>query len=446
MVIAELSRLTHEALLKLLETTNCFRWLGSSEAKTALGKTLPDERPGTKLYTFPSLEYWLEDDGVPVPHYPFTKTWEEAKPHPAFVIHSSGTTGIPKPLRHTLESVSSNDMIHRWPDGTVENPENGFSPMRGSRMIWAAPPQWLGGIWGHMFAPLFYDGIPVWPPVDHDALSPVPVVMEMLERVQPDGAFFVPSMARDLCQQPAALALVERLKFLVYGGAPLDGWVGDLLCARGVPLVVGVGSTECGLWPLRTLADPRDWRYYHLDPRLGYRLEHHRDDLYEVVLDKKAECRRYQGVFALFPGLDVWHTNDLYTPHPTKPGLLRYRGRKDDLVKLIWLTKVRAGDMESALVCDARISNAMVGGEGKPTPFVILQLAEDNVEKRLDEEEIWTIVRTLNEKHSAEIHIPRQNILVAAMERPLRRLGKGTLDRRGILADYEDEISKLYDV
>ncbi|KAF7531775.1 hypothetical protein G7054_g8564 [Neopestalotiopsis clavispora] len=217
MVIAELSRLTHEALLKLLETTNCFRWLGSSEAKTALGKTLPDERPGTKLYTFPSLDYWLKEDGVNVSHYPFNKTWEEAKPHPAFVIHSSGTTGIPKPLRHTLESVSSNDMIHRWPDGTVENPENGFSPMRGSRMIWAAPPQWLGGIWGHMFAPLFYDGVPVWPPVDHDALSPVPVVMEMLERVQPDGAFFVPSMARDLCQQPAALALVERLKFLVYG-------------------------------------------------------------------------------------------------------------------------------------------------------------------------------------------------------------------------------------
>ncbi|ETS80303.1 hypothetical protein PFICI_07832 [Pestalotiopsis fici W106-1] len=441
MVIAELSRLTHEALLKLLETTKCFRWLGGSEDQTALGKKLIDERPGTQLYTLPPLEHWL--DASDVPNYPFTKTWEEAKPHPAFVIHSSGTTGIPKPLRHTLESVSTNDMIHRYPDGSVENPENGFSPMRGSRMIWAAPPQWMGGIWGHLFAPLFYDGIPVWPPVDHGALSPVPVVMEMLEKVQPDGAFFVPSMARDLCQQPAALARIKQLQFLVYGGAPLDGWVGDLLCTE-LRLVVGVGSTECGLWPLRTLADPRDWRYYHLDPRLGYRLDHYQDDMYEVVLERRPEYRRHQGVFVMFPDLDVWHTNDLYSPHPTKPGLLRYRGRKDDLVKLVWLTKVRAGDMESALVRDPRISNAMVGGEGKPTPFVILQLSEDV--RNFDEEDIWNIVRTLNEKHSAEVHLPRQNILVAAKDKPLRRLGKGTLDRRGILADYGHEISKLYDV
>ncbi|KAM0813825.1 putative AMP-dependent synthetase/ligase domain-containing protein [Seiridium cardinale] len=134
---------------------------------------------------------------------------------------------------------------------------------------------------------------------------------------------------------------------------------------------------------------------------------------------------------------------DLYTLHPTKPYLLQYRSRKDDLVKLVWLTKVRAGDMESALSSDVRITEAMGGGEGRPTPFIILQLAESI--ERPSEEELWTTVRTLNEKFSAEVHIPRENILVANPGRPLRKLGKGTLDRRAILADYEKDIPGVYD-
>ncbi|KAK9773758.1 putative AMP-dependent synthetase/ligase domain-containing protein [Seiridium cardinale] len=100
--------------------------------------------------------------------------------------------------------------------------------------------------------------------------------------------------------------------------------------------------------------------------------------------------------------------------------------------------------MESALSSDVRITEALVGGEGRPTPVIILQFAESI--ERPSEEELWTIVRTLNEKFSAEIHIPRENILVANPGRPLRKLGKGTLDRRAILADYEKDISGVYDI
>jgi hypothetical protein len=103
MVIAELERLTHPALLMLLESTNCFHWLGGSDADTKLGEALPTERPGTQLSTFPLLEYFLADGDVP--DYPFNCTWEETKSNPIYVIHSSGTTGVPKPLRYTLELV-----------------------------------------------------------------------------------------------------------------------------------------------------------------------------------------------------------------------------------------------------------------------------------------------------------------------------------------------------
>jgi acyl-coenzyme A synthetase/AMP-(fatty) acid ligase len=438
-VIAELNRLTHPALLSLLEHTTCFRWLGGSEAQTALGETLTKERPGTRLSTLPPLNYWLEDGDVP--NYPFEKTWEEAKMNPTFVIHSSGTTGVPKPLRYTLENAAVQDFMHRSLDGSYENTNLMFGPMFDARLLWCAPPQWLGGIMGHLWAPLFWESVTIWPPVHEGSPTSSSVIAEIIQKYSPDGAFFVPSTVRDLCSHDHSLELTKRLKFIIYGGAPLDDWVGDLLCTE-LDLLVVVGSTETNLWPLQTLKDPRDWRYYWIDERLGHRLEHFQDDLYELVIDRKPEYRRFQGAFHIFPETDIWYSQDLYSPHPEKPGLLRYRGRKDDLVKLVWLTKVRAGDMEGALSRDPRIAEAMVGGEGKPTPFVILQLTPSS--KQPDEEEIWRIVNGLNEVLSAEVHIPRENIILASPDKPLRKLGKGTLDRRGILADYEREIAWVY--
>lgn len=440
MVIAELNRLTHPALLLLLEHTNCFRWLGGSEAQTVLGESLPGERPGTQLSTLPPLEYWLADGEVP--HYSFEKPWEEAKLHPGFVIHSSGTTGAPKPLKYTLECVAVQDFMHRSDDRTIENPNIIFKPIFDTRILWGAPPQWMGGIMGHLCVPLFWEGIAIWPPIYEGSPTPPAVISEILEKFRPDGAFFVPSIIRDLCSQPETLELVKRLDFVIYGGAPLDGWVGDLLCTE-VHLLVVAGSTESNLWPLQTLEDPKDWRYYWIDERLGHRLEHFQDDMYEIVVDRRPEYRRFQGAFMMFPETEIWYSQDLYTPHPDKPGLLRYRGRKDDLVKLVWLTKVRAGDMESALSSNPRITEAMVGGEGKPTPFVIIQWAESDAQPT--EAELWAIVEKLNQKFSAEVHIPRENIILADPSRPLKKLGKGTLDRRGIVADYEQAISAIYD-
>ncbi|KUI70820.1 hypothetical protein VM1G_06265 [Cytospora mali] len=180
-----------------------------------------------------------------------------------------------------------------------------------------------------------------------------------------------------------------------------------------------------------------------MDKRVGWRLEHFKD-MYELVFDKNPAWKRFQGAFVMFPKLDVYHTQDLYSPHPTKPDeYIRYRGRKDDLAKLVWLTKVRAGDMEAALCRNPMIANAMVGSEGRPTPFVILEVSK-NGRFPTTAEELWAIVEELNETLSAEVHVPRQNVIVAHSDKPLKVLGKGTVDRRGILVDYQEEIGSVY--
>lgn len=51
--------------------------------------------PGTKMIVIPSMEEMTQTQ---TKHYPYTKTWEEAKKDVVIIIHTSGSTGNPKPI------------------------------------------------------------------------------------------------------------------------------------------------------------------------------------------------------------------------------------------------------------------------------------------------------------------------------------------------------------
>ena len=52
----------------------------------------------------PSINELLEGKARP---YPYAKTFEEAKHEPLLVLHTSGTTGLPKPLVWTHDWVAA---------------------------------------------------------------------------------------------------------------------------------------------------------------------------------------------------------------------------------------------------------------------------------------------------------------------------------------------------
>lgn len=55
-------------------------------------------RTHIKVLVVPELDELLRGDGEAVCSYPFHKTFEEAKFDPVIVLHTSGTTGLPKPI------------------------------------------------------------------------------------------------------------------------------------------------------------------------------------------------------------------------------------------------------------------------------------------------------------------------------------------------------------
>lgn len=57
----------------------------------------------------PALEELM--DTTPVSEYPYHKTFDEAKFDPFVVLHTSGSTGLPKPIVMRLGTVASGDAI-----------------------------------------------------------------------------------------------------------------------------------------------------------------------------------------------------------------------------------------------------------------------------------------------------------------------------------------------
>ena len=93
-----------------------------------------------------------------------------------------------------------------------------------------------------------------------------------------------------------------------------------------------IGSTEACFISSLINTDRADWQYFEWSPYSGVVMEDagEGEGLCECVI-KPYVNPKYLGVFYTFPDIHEWRTKDLFEPHPTKPGLWRYRGRRDDV-------------------------------------------------------------------------------------------------------------------
>jgi long-subunit acyl-CoA synthetase (AMP-forming) len=87
--------------ISLLEVTKCKVLLYSGPLKdqaVALSKNVQD----LEILEIPSLKEMVNANAE---HYPYTKSWEEAKKDIVMIVHTSGSTGAPKPIYYTNEFI-----------------------------------------------------------------------------------------------------------------------------------------------------------------------------------------------------------------------------------------------------------------------------------------------------------------------------------------------------
>ena len=237
-----------------------------------------------------------------------------------------------------------------------------------------------------------------------------------------------------------------------------------------------IGSTEAGAYfvHVRPDDDPAtdDWKYYSFRPAMGVAFTPHtRDGLCELVFRRQPEYARWQQVFCVYPALTEFPTKDLWAPHPHRNGLWEYRGRTDDLVVFSHGKDLNAVALEAVVEQDPRVRGALIGGEGRKKPFLILELADDHSIEEHENSNDPDLAATTAEsaepaaKTSAALllatvrpSIERANALcspyvrlsealtlIASPKKPFARTAKGTVARRDTLERYAREVEALYE-
>lgn len=159
---------------------------------------------------------------------------------------------------------------------------------------------------------------------------------------------------------------------------------------------------------------------------------HVSEDLYELVIVRDSELKRYQGVFGTIHELSEWRMMDLYSKHPTKEGLWLHRGRMNPI------------DMEQTISMHPLVRTALVGGFQSSLLAEPVNKAADDAETGMLLETIWPTVQAANKEAPAYARIHKNMITFTSADMPMPRAGKGTVQRKMAMDLYAPELDALY--
>ena len=258
------------------------------------------------------------------------------------------------------------------------------------------------------------------------------------------GAILPPSLLEEMAKSPEQLECLKRLKYVQYAGAPLSKPIGDLI-AKDLKLMPCIGSTETGSWFPKVRNDD-DWNYFTFRPSTGIEFDQKTEDSYELVFRRKPEYEKWQQIFHIFPELHEFGTKDLFSKHPTKENLWAYVGRLDDMVNFSNGQSIRASGLEAVIVTNPHVRTALVGGDTRHRPFLLLEMLDQDSMRSPHEriEQVWPTIEKANDLCLDEVKLVPELTMLAKPSKPFPRTTKGTIARREVLKMYQDEIEALY--
>ncbi|KAE8333985.1 hypothetical protein BDV39DRAFT_3315 [Aspergillus sergii] len=372
----------------------------------------------------PSLDAPQETD-VLVLHR--TRNPEVQKQKIALILHSSGSTGLPKPLYLSHKAI----MTH---------------PMRGPGLTSFNSLPWyhLHGLSTALQAMYMRKTAYMW-----DASLPLTAssVTSALEAAKPESVQGVPYLLQLLVDSPKGLDALRQCKLVTYGGAPCPDELGDRLVAEKVHFGGSFGLTEAGLVAeslSRPSGDPF-WNYVKFF-----------ENLRPFIWMKPVSTDLYECVYlAGHPALTAsnsdeppgsYHSRDVFTPHPTIPDRWKYVTRLDDRLTLVNGEKVLPLPIEGSIKQSPLIQEAVVIGVGKSVPGLLI-FRSDEAKSFTDEEYldlVWPTVEDANSRAEQFSQISRDMITVLPVGSVCPRTDKGSMIRAQVYAKYADVIEEAY--
>ncbi|KAI5805795.1 hypothetical protein EDC01DRAFT_700856 [Geopyxis carbonaria] len=345
-----------------------------------------------------------------------------------WIIHSSGSTGLPKPV------------------GQVQ-----AGSLMGCRQI----PIYSNG---YTTLPLFHtfglvnllQSLTQCVKVSFHPATLPQTAANILAGVEATGSrilYCVPYTMKLLSEAPSG---IERLRAatdsIVFGGSSAPDDLGTRLVNAGLHLRNFYGSTECGV--LMSEASRKLWNYLRVVPAavpfVQWEQQPGSDDLFELVVRSgwppKVYSNRPDGSYA---------TRDLFQRHADVDNAecYKYVGRLDDTIVLSNGEKANPIPLEICARTNALVAECMAFGAERPSLGLIVIAAPAAAEISRDElvDAIWPDIEAGNGKLPNYAKITKESVLVMPVGTEYPRTDKGTAIRVAFVKQFAAEINAYYD-
>ncbi|CEI62303.1 hypothetical protein FVEN_g12093 [Fusarium venenatum] len=393
-----------------------------------------------KILELPSIDDLF--DGESVEPFPFEKAFETSKNEPFCILHTSGTTGVPKPILWTHALIGTMDAVRLLPptegdDGLAPWMDN-WNP--GDRIYSSFPMSHGAGVLMDIVIPALCSL--------HCILGPAGVLpnlglLELLaDHAKVDIWSMVPSLADELGEHPDVLAKFKPSKFICASGGPVSPLIVSEV--NKVVRVLNLTGTTEGLFIGNLWVPREDWHWFAFHPYSGFDFKEVQPGIFEHWVHRNEHWELFQGIFHTFPSLESVNLKDLYIRHPTNPNLWSFTGRSDDVVVLSNGYKISPLDTEALITTHPEIDGCLLLGSGKSQAGLLIELKDPSQRNNELFDSIWAMVERANNSTFQKTRIQREYIAFAEADKPFIRTDKRTIKRRATVELYSDFIERFY--
>ncbi|KAF2846132.1 transferase family protein-like protein [Plenodomus tracheiphilus IPT5] len=429
-----------DGALAVLDVARCNIWVQSKEQSSVPLVKEFLERREMRLLQLPEVDELI--NAASNKPFPYTKMFDDVAHEPFCILHTSGTTGVPKPVSWSHGLIGTMDAIRLLP--STEG-DDGLAPWsdnwnEGDTIYSSFPMSHGAGIIMDILLPALF--------ALHCILGPAKVIpnmhlMDLLAtQAKIDIWSMVPSLVDELSETPDVLEKFRSSKFICASGGPVNPAL--VTKVNSTVRVLNLTGTTEGLFIGNLWTEREEWHWFAFHPYSGFEFKEIEPGVYEQWAHRNEHWPLFQGIFHTFPSENHYNFKDLYVRHPTKPNLWAFRGRSNDTVVLSSGEKISPLDTEAYVTTHPAIEGCLMIGSGKLQPGLLIELK--NPSKADDEvlDSIWSTIEESNEQGLQRIRLSRDFITFAEPGRPFIRTDKGTVKRQATLTLYADYIERFY--